>query len=103
MQSTLYLVGNIFEDDFLQRKIKTNHELIFKELERLKIENNLLHEKSDIIRMVADLTTTIKEDTQYIVSRYKTPKKPVAAKAKKKLTNDEKVADLVHRMTTRKH
>ena len=102
MQSNLYLIGNIFEDDFHQRKIKTNPELIFKELERLRIENNLLHEKSDVIKMVADLTTTIKEDTQYIVSRYKTPKKPVAAKAKKKLTNEEKVADLVHRITTRK-
>jgi len=61
MQSNLYLTGNIFENDFLERKIRTNPDLIFKEVERLRIENNSLHEKADITKMVSELKTTIKE------------------------------------------
>ena len=81
-----YLIGNIFEDDFHQRKIKTNPNLIFRELERLKIENNLLHEKSDIIKMVAELTTTIKE----VKEDFKPLKKALNTKLSKVKTNQTK-------------
>lgn len=55
-----YLIGNIFEDDLIHRKIKTNPELIFKELERLKIENNQLQQQADIVSMISDLKQDLK-------------------------------------------
>ncbi|MFW0718688.1 hypothetical protein [Pedobacter sp. N23S346] len=81
-----YLVGNIFEDDFLQRKIKTNPDLIFRKLERLRIENNLLHEKSDVIKMVAELTTTMNE----VKEDFKPLKKALNTKLNKVKTNQTK-------------
>lgn len=99
----LYLVGNIFENDRIERQIKTSPELIFNELTRLRNENNQLHQQSDLKKMVTDLTATINKvdaNTDFIKKLYTTPK--VIKTSKVKLTKEEKTLDLLNRITKRK-
>lgn len=108
MQSNLYLIGNIFEDDRIQRKIKTSPELIFAELERLRIENNILSRKENesgidsIKQMVSQLlisqnTVEHKVENIHRIFENTGDLKPVENAVEVQLTQAEQIAAEIQR------